>query len=130
MIRGKVHSEEDALTGAPRVTVSVANIADSSGALDVDALLDTGFTAYLTLSSEIIGALGLPPLGTRSARLANGQIEEFEVYAGLVLWNGHRQNVPIIRSDSEPLLGMALLWGKRITIEAWEDGDVVVEEPK
>ena len=129
MIRGKVHSTEKALTGAPRVTVSVANISDSSGALDVEALVDTVFTAYLTLPSEIISTLGLPPLGTRSARLANDQVEEFEVYAGLILWNGHHQNVPVIRSDSESLLGMALLWGRRITIEAWADGDVIIDDP-
>ena len=128
MIRGKVHSKEDALTGAPLVVVSVANILDLTQTLDVEALLDTGFTAYLTLPSQTISELGLPRLGTRSARLANGEIEEFDVYAGRVSWNGHGRNLPIMVSESEPLLGMALLWGKRITIEAWEDGDVVVEE--
>lgn len=96
--------------------------------MDVEALLDTGFTAYLTLSSKTISELGLPRLGTRSARLANGEIEEFDVYAGLVSWNGHSRNLPIFVSGSEPLLGMALLWGKRITIEAWEGGDVIVED--
>ena len=128
MIRGKVHSKEDALTGAPLVVVSVASVVEPAQSLDVEALLDTGFTAYLTLPSKTISELGLPRLGTRSARLANGEIEEFEVYVGLIFWNGRGRNLPIMVSDSEPLLGMAFLWGKRITIEAWENGDVVIEE--
>ena len=30
--------------------------------------------------------------------------------------------------DSDPLLGMALLWGSRVTLDALNDGEVAIEE--
>jgi hypothetical protein len=34
----------------------------------------------------------------------------------------------VLRSDSEPLLGMALLWGSRVTLDAIEQGEVSIRE--
>ena len=127
MIRGKVHSWEDSpITGAPRVSITVVNIAEPHRTLTVSAVVDTAFTAYLTLPAESISELGLIQRGEQVAELASGDIERFAVYPGLTRWNGQDRLTPILESDSEPLLGMAMLWGSRLTVDAREGGDVVI----
>ena len=36
--------------------------------------------------------------------------------------------MPVFASGDEPLLGMAPLWGSRLIVEAWDGGDVTIEE--
>ena len=60
--------------------------------------------------------------------LADGAQNRVEAYAGIVFWFGQSRGVPIPELDSEPLLGMALVWDNRLTVEGWEDGTVVIEE--
>ena len=131
MISGKVHPhprrEVNAITGKPRVNLTVSNIVEPDRTLAITAVVDTGNTVHLTLQPEQIRQLALPLLTEQEAVLANGAVERFPVYAGVVLWNGQNRTIPIFESDSEPLLGMAMLWGSRLVIDAWEDGDVAIE---
>ncbi|MYE55137.1 MAG: clan AA aspartic protease [Chloroflexi bacterium] len=129
MIKGSVHSWGDSpITGAPRVSITVVNISEPNRTLTVNAIVDTAFTAHLTLPLASIEKLGLLSRGKQPAVLANGMVGDFPVYAGLVSWDGHRRLIPIFESDSEPLLGMAMLWGSRLIVDAWEGGDVVIKE--
>ena len=93
-----------------------------------EVVLDTGFTGYLTLPSESISQLGLPSVGQRTFELANGEFFDFQVYLGSVSWQGRPSDVLVLQSDSVPLLGMALLWGSRVTMDALDDGEVVIED--
>lgn len=52
----------------------------------------------------------------------------FEIYGALVSRHGRMRPVLVYISDSRPLLGMELLNGSRLTVDAWEGGDVVIEE--
>ncbi len=36
--------------------------------------------------------------------------------------------VEVFRSIDQPLLGMELLEGSRVTVEAWDGGDVIIDE--
>ena len=129
MIKGTVHSWEDSpITGAPRVSITVANITERHRTLTLSAVVDTAFTGYLTLPLDSIRELGLVLRGTQPAVLANGTIGQFSVYAGMVTWNGQERLTVIFESDSDPLIGMAMLWGSRLTVDAQEGGDVVIEE--
>ena len=94
----------------------------------VEVVLDTGFTGYLTLPPESIRQLGLPSVGQRTFELANGELFEFQVYLGSVSWRGRPSDVLVLQSDSVPLLGMTLLWGSRVTMDALNDGEVTIEE--
>ena len=128
-IRGQVYSQgETQITGAPRVAITVANIQEPDRFLNLEFLVDTGFTGYLTLPPESIGQLGLPKLGEVQVVLANGVESRFETYAGSASWLGQSRRVPIIENDSEPLLGMAFVWGSRLTVEGWDGGIVSIEE--
>ena len=121
MIRGKVSGNQQAL-----VTVEIM---DGEGCpQSLEAILDTGFTGYLTLPTESIQRNGLPSVGQRTFELANGELFEFEAYLAGVSWHGRLSDTLALKSDSAPLLGMTLLWGSRITVDALTDGEVTIEE--
>ena len=94
----------------------------------METILDTGFTGYLTLPTESIQQLGLLSVGQRAFELANGEFFEFEAYLAVVTWHGRLSDALVLKSDSAPPLGMALLWGSRVTIDAIPDGAVTMEE--
>ncbi len=93
------------------------------------ALVDTGFSSYLALTGEIIDVLGLQPAGYTHARLANDQIERFELYHAEVIFAGRTQSIRVHRTESESLVGMSLLSGNMIKIDARDGGAVEIETP-
>ncbi len=128
MIRGRVHPlGEPPISGEPKVAVTVANIDDPARTMTVEVTVDTGFSAHLTLPSETIKKLGLIYMDVRPAMLANGEVRAFPIYPARVSWNGMGRQVPVFESESQPLLGMALLWDSRLTIEAWAGGEVTIQ---
>ena len=94
----------------------------------MDVVLDTGFTGYLTLPTETIQRLGLSSVGQRTFELANGERFQFEAYLASVSWHGSLNDVLVLKSASDPLLGMTLLWGSRVVVEAQTGGEVMIEE--
>ena len=121
MIRGRVSGNQQAL-----IAIDIMDGAGQPRSLEV--VLDTGFTGYLTLPSESIRQLGLSSVGQRTFELANGELFDFQVYIGSVSWHGRPSDVLVLQSDSVPLLGMTLLWGSRVCMDALNDGEVTIEE--
>ncbi len=68
----------------------------------VDAVIDTGFSGFLTLSSDIISALGLSWEGRDVATLGDGTSCTFEVYIAEVIWDGQYREVYINESETVP----------------------------
>ena len=95
--------------------------------LSVEALLDTGFNGGLALPTSVIPHLDLVPRGNRYGYLALGGEFQLPTWRGTVVWNGRPRSVEIVETDSEPLLGMELLRGNRITIDVREGGAVTVD---
>ncbi len=121
MIRGTVGADQRAL-----VTIEAF---DGEGRLQpVEAVLDTGFTGDLTLPADDIRRLGLRPAGQRTFELANGATFDFDVYLGSVSWHGRASDVLVLEADGAPLLGMAMLWGSRVTFDAASGGAVTIDE--
>ena len=56
--------------------------------MDVDTLIDSGFTASLTLPATTVSALGLARQSGGGAVLADGFVRQFDIYAAEVQWNG------------------------------------------
>lgn len=77
----------------------------------VDTVIDTGFSGFLTLPSDIISALGLKWEGRDVATLGDGQYREIYVN----------------ESETFPLIGMRLLRGYDLRIQAIELGTVAIE---
>jgi clan AA aspartic protease len=93
----------------------------------VEALIDTGFTGFLSLPLSIIESLGLPWIFSDSVTLGDGSEVVFQMYRAIVIWDGQFKVVDVAASESEPLLGMSLLYGFKLQIEAVERGTVTIE---
>ena len=94
----------------------------------MEAVIDTGFSGYLTLPADIINRLGLQHMGLRYFELATGERVGLRIHLGAATWHGRPHGVFVLESECDPLLGMALLWGNRITLDATAGGTVTIEE--
>ncbi len=98
------------------------------GHADIEAVIDTGFTGHLTLPTGMVSSLSLPELGSEEMVLADGRTEIASVHRGTVEWHGHGRTVPALAVGDDPLLGMALLAGSRLQLDAVPGGAVMIEE--
>ncbi|MXX49031.1 MAG: clan AA aspartic protease [Chloroflexi bacterium] len=120
MITGVVNQRLEAL-------VSLEVRGPNGDARMIDAVIDTGYSGYLTLPGQVITALGLPFMTTGSAALADGSIVRFSVYEAAVLWDGQTRLLEVDEADTAPLLGMAMLEHHDLHIQVADGGRVTVE---
>ncbi|MEB3191310.1 MAG: clan AA aspartic protease [Snowella sp.] len=92
-----------------------------------NTVIDTGFSGFLSLPSSIITSLGLPWSASDIVTLGDGSETLFDLYTAIVIWDGQYREIYIAESETEPLLGMALLYGYRLQVDAVEGGLVKVE---
>ncbi len=90
----------------------------------IEAVIDTGFSGFLTLPPARIAALGLPWLCRQQGVLADGSVQVFDVYSATVIWDGRPRTVEVESIDATPLIGMALLHRHDLTMRV-ESGGVV-----
>jgi clan AA aspartic protease len=94
---------------------------------EVEAVIDTGFNGFLTLSPGLVRRLGLPHIGQSRALLANGKEEILDLYEVTLLWDGQWRTVETDAADTDALVGMLLLYRYGVYVEAVEGGQVVIE---
>ena len=94
---------------------------------DVDAVVDTGFTRFLTLPSAMVSELGLGYRGVSRVILADGSETTLEVYGVTVLWDGQPREVVAYVSDTTPLIGMSLLHRHNLNIDVEDGGRVLIQ---
>jgi len=92
----------------------------------IDTLMDSGFTASLTLPHATVAALSLVRRSGGSAVLADGSVRHFNVYAAEVEWDGAWRPVLVWAVGDEALFGMRLLAGHQLRIEVVAGGIVEV----
>jgi clan AA aspartic protease len=118
MIFGFVHNRE--------AIVQLAVIGDEARKQGIRAVIDTGFTGSLTLPPAVIAALDLTWFTQQEAFLGDGSRKTFDVYRGTVIWDGQLRVIEINASDTAPLVGMALLEGFELRVQAYEGGTVAI----
>jgi clan AA aspartic protease len=89
------------------VKVAVGRI--GSPKITVNAVIDTGFTGFLSLPFSIITELDLPWYYRDVGTLGDGSEVIFDLYKASVIWDGQNQIVDVVASDAAPLVGMGLL---------------------
>jgi len=94
----------------------------------IDTVIDTGFSGFLTLPSAIIASLALPWSASDIVTLGDGSETLFDLYTATVIWDGKYRDIYIAESETEPLLGMSLLYGYRLQVDTIEGGTVTIEE--
>jgi clan AA aspartic protease len=93
----------------------------------INTVIDTGFDGFLSLPSEMIARLGLPWRTSNIATLGDGSTTLFDFYTGIVIWDGQYRTIDIAESETEPLLGLAILRGYRLRVDNVEGGIVSIE---
>ena len=109
--------------------VSLIVLGNSAPPEAIDFTIDTGFSGELTLPQDAIDRLnllrdeeGVPYI------LADGTLRVMPRYIGRAQWHGEIREVNVIDSGSEALLGMQLLAGSNLNVEATPGGTVIVTE--
>ena len=121
MIKGRVTAD--------RTPVIRLEVLDGLGRLvPVAAVLDTGFNGDVSLPIPTIRRLQLRPMGQRRFTLADGEVSVMNTYLGRANWHEEPLEVIIVESQGTAMVGMNLLWGSRITIEARENGDILIDK--
>ncbi len=93
----------------------------------IDTVIDTGFSGFLSLPSAIIATLDLPWSASDIVTLGDGSETLFDLCTATVIWDGQYQEIYVAESETEPLLGMALLYGYRLQVDTIEGGTVKIE---
>ena len=125
MMPGRVRHNEGSRLEA-WLTVAVA---DAGGELrQSEVMIDTGFTGWIALPGTVIETLGLTKRAGVPVTLATGEVRELDTYFARVFWLGALRPAIVFETEDQHLLGMQLLRGNVITIQAWDGGDVIIEE--
>ena len=91
---------------------------------EIDAVIDTGFNGFLTLPPSLIQELGLA--WRRRAMLADGSDSLFDIYEATVTWDDRLRRIAVDEVNSDPLIGMSLLYGYELTVQVVDRGRVVI----
>lgn len=83
---------------------------------DYDAMIDTGYNGYFTLPPAVIAALGLQWHRLGYSTLADGTEIIFDVYDGVLLWDGQPTPILIDEMDSDSLIRMSLMAGSELNL--------------
>ena len=117
MILGVVQNRE--------AIVQFAVVGNQQKKQGIRAVIDTGFTGSLTLPLTIIEDL-LTWFTQQEGFLGDGSRRTFDVYRGTVIWDGQLRVIEINASETAPLVGMALLEGFELRVQAYEGGSVAI----
>ena len=121
MITGHVNRRMEAI-------IPIA-LLDSHGALwRHEVVVDTGFNGDLTLPADFIRQLGFAEPGQLLAELADGQVIMCNYYHITILWEGFRQSVEVMESETQSLLGTNLLRGRMLMMQMIDGGDVIIDD--
>ncbi len=119
MIQGVVNAAYEAI-----VTI---HLQGSEGRTrEIEAVVDTGYSGFLTLPPGLVDELGLPFAYMGQAFLANDAEVDFDVHYATVLWDGQPRDIEADATGSTPLVGMLLLERHNLNIEVERGGRVVI----
>jgi clan AA aspartic protease len=120
MITGVVTASRQAII---RLTVRGAEGQEQ----EIEAVIDTGFDGTLTLPPALIETLGLVWRSRGRVLLADGSESLFDIYETVVVWDGEPRRIAVDEADIDPLVGMSLLYGYELIVQAREGGTVSIQ---
>ena len=120
MIQGEVNAAYE-----PVITLGVQG--PSGQAREIEAVVDTGFTGFLTVTPAMVEELGLRFRSRAWALLADGSEAPFDLYDATVLWDGHPAYIEAGAADATPLVGMRMLDNHDLHIQVRDGGRVLIQ---
>ena len=118
---------EGAVNDAYEAVVALSLQGPKGQARDVEAVIDTGYSGFLTLPTALVAELGLPFAYIGRALLANDDEVTFDVHDVTVLWDGQPRRIRADATGSTPLVGMLMLDRHNLNIEVESGGRVVIQ---
>ena len=94
---------------------------------DIEAVIDTGYSGFLTLPAALVAKLGLPFAYMGQALLANDTEVDFDVHHVTVLWDDQPRDIEADATGSTPLVGMLLLDGHDLNVQVRDGGRVLIQ---
>lgn len=119
MINGRVTVYREAV-------ISLSVEGSDGQSKEIDAVIDTGFNGFLTLPASLIQQLGLVWRRRGRAMLADGSESLFDIYEATITWDGRPRRIAVDEVNSDPLIGMSLLYGYELTVQVVDGGRVVI----
>jgi clan AA aspartic protease len=93
---------------------------------NIEAVVDTGFTGFLTLPTQVILDLNLTWYMQQEGILGDGSLCMFNMYEAAILWNGQVRIIEVNEAETDPLIGMGLLEGYELKIQGIPGGSVTI----
>ena len=104
------------------------NLPGEDGELTAECVVDTGFEGDLALPRTLVAKLErISPYETRTFALADGSVRELLICYIELEWNDELRSVDVLVTDGRPLLGMVLMAGSYIGIDARSGGEATIE---
>ena len=110
MILGNVNAAREAV-------VQIVVLNENKQTRLISAVVDTGYTGDLMLPRNVAESLQLSLREVQEATLGNNTVAEFELYSGLVIWDGKIKRIEMNASQDSALVGMGLIDGFKLEIE-------------
>jgi clan AA aspartic protease len=127
---GRISFDEAVIIGSVNTeceAIISLEVVDASGQpRAVEAVIDTGFTGFLTLPPLMIALHGLVLRGHHQVILGDGSVSLLDVYVGTVVWDGQPCLIDIDSADTDPLVGMSLLDGYALYVEVRAGAGVTI----
>jgi len=120
-------ADEDIL----EASVTLTAVGSNGATEEVAFVVDTGLTEEIALTQDIINRLGLSvdrDAGDIELTLADGTTAAFNVYTADILWHDRVRRVAAVNTDGISLIGMELLRGSNLNIDAAPGGRVTITE--
>jgi len=119
MITGVINADREAM-----LRVAVQGMV---GTQEFEAVIDTGFNGYLTLSSAEIAVLGLLFHSQSFVTWGDGSNIILRQFEAVIDWNEQNRDVLVLETEGGPLVGMALLYGFDVWLRILDGGNVKIE---
>lgn len=77
----------------------------------IEAVIDTGYSSFLTLPASVVSALGLNSIGNEQLTLADGSEIVSAICQATIIWDGQLSDIAVDTLETMPLIGMAMMSG-------------------
>ena len=112
-------------------SITLSLLDDNGITESIDFAVDTGLTEEVALPQDIINRLNLPLADDADdieLTLADGTIAVARVYVANLLWHDRIRRVAVANLEGIPLIGMGLLMGSNLNVDAVPGGLVTITE--
>ncbi len=121
MITGHINSKLEAI-------IALTILAKDGETKEFEALVDTGYTEFITLPQSILTELNLEIFASGRLTMADGHAVDVDLFQATILWDGQPRTIEVDALESEILIGMSLLEGYDLHVHTIADGQVTINQ--